>query len=147
MTPEQLAAIEARANAASKPPWRWDGSYDLCGKDGTADTYQWETSVLSIGHDGGCACRRSCQLEVEIADPDADFIAHARADVPDMAVEINRLWAVVAAADTIHHRHEHDDTCVLGLWGDCDWDDVCDHCEQDWPCLTHLALHPEEEDR
>lgn len=95
-----LDAIEARANAATPgPPWRW----------AVSDDRRW-VDVTARGHDRVIATTYDDDL--------AAFIAHARADVPDLVVEVRRLrednarkatWLVAAGrareqVNTLHDR-------------------------------------------
>lgn len=68
-----------RVNAATGGPWKEDRSSDGENFFGFS-TQEGYRSVLDIGHDGGCACRRSCELEIEISDSDRAFIAASRTD-------------------------------------------------------------------
>ena len=47
----------------------------------------------------------------------------------EAADEIERLSAIVAAVDALHHADDY------GNW--------CCGCEWMWPCPTHLAIHPD----
>lgn len=46
------------------------------------------------------------------------------------AAEIERLQAIVTTVDDLHSPRLAHDTCL-----------ACDH---NWPCPTHLLIHPEE---
>ena len=61
--------------------------------------------------------------------PDAEFIAHARADVPAL---VAALRAVVAI-----HRPVTVPGEVFGTWGEAK---QCEDCEQRWPCNTLDAI-------
>jgi hypothetical protein len=74
MTTEELAAIEARANAATAGPWR--GTKD---EGVQADA----TAVFETG----CECCTPSRL----SEADALFIAHARTDIPALVAEVRRL--------------------------------------------------------
>ena len=64
----RLDKIEARANAATEGPWNvFMGRIDHPGR-----------SLVAVAYDVGC-------------DEDAEFIAHARADVPDMAAALRAV--------------------------------------------------------
>jgi hypothetical protein len=55
---------------------------------------------------------------------------------PIVVCERETLRAVLDAIDALHHPHS-----AFG-------ERFCCHCaSQDWPCPTHLLLHPEEADR
>lgn len=66
-----LAAIKARAEAATPGPWAWGGDV-LFGRD------HWDGPLLATRVDGQRA-------------EDADFITHARADVEVLLAEVDRL--------------------------------------------------------
>lgn len=77
MTPDELAAIKARANAATEGPWTWASHT-------TADGDEWAVfdpadHALASNRDGWA--------------PDAEFIAHARSDVPALLAEVEQLKA------------------------------------------------------
>lgn len=79
MTPEQLDAIEARANAATPGPWTPSHHPN--------DPYHWavfdtDTRALTANR-GGCP-------------DDADFIAHAREDIATLLDEVVRLNDLLA---------------------------------------------------
>jgi hypothetical protein len=69
MTPERLAEIEARAEAATAEPWTASG-YDV---------YETRSAHGDVVAEAG------------LSGTDAEFIAHARVDVPDLVVEVRRL--------------------------------------------------------
>lgn len=76
MTPEQLDAIEARANAATPGPWRvWYSSTTIAAIE-AADRW------IVEGSDGHA---------IYIASADAAFIGAARTDVPALVAEVRRL--------------------------------------------------------
>lgn len=71
-----LARIEARANAATEGPW--DVASD-------ADTYLKPTDVVGPGEPG------ERFIICEYAGQDAEFIAHARADVPALVAALRAV--------------------------------------------------------
>lgn len=78
-----LDVIKQRAEAASAPPWSWQRSRAvpgelLCLRATTG-------AVVSGWSDIGGA------EGVSVGDADRAFIAHARADVPDLVAEVERL--------------------------------------------------------
>lgn len=75
MTPERLAEILERAEAATPGPWRIDGRRVVYERDG------WSEMVTPILH----------------VSADATFIAHARTDVPELVAEIERLRELYSA--------------------------------------------------
>jgi len=76
MTPEQLAAIRARADAATDGPWNATTDPSHFDFD-CVDSSEWSMYV-----------ERRC---------DRDFIAHARADIPALLDEVRRLQGQVEA--------------------------------------------------
>ena len=73
MTPERMAEIRAREQAASKGPWQYEFAFGVGGQD---------LGSLTLG---GYKPDRLIQEE------DGIFIAHARQDVPDLLDEVERL--------------------------------------------------------
>lgn len=114
MTDAELKAIEARANAASPGKWRWvvnPKSREIRLEGGTTvmDFVRWgmgsatprfETAGLMspamnfteaiVGREHHADWARA------LCHRDAEFIAHARADVPVLAAEVRRLRGLVA---------------------------------------------------
>ncbi|PAX88893.1 hypothetical protein CLM85_06330 [Streptomyces albidoflavus] len=82
LSPEYLAWIAARAEAATAGPWCTDG----------AEIYQGDEYV-SYAFWVGETCRAD---EADGGTVDAAFIAHARTDVPALLAEIERLRAELA---------------------------------------------------
>lgn len=86
MTDIDLDAIEARANAATEGPWwRREGHAEINGQN--------YAEVLIPGR---VECGSYCYggrstIEGDRLDADLAFIAHARADVPDLVAEVRRL--------------------------------------------------------
>lgn len=70
MTPERLAEIKARADAATKGPW----------KVAEQDLECWIAGPTVVQNQEGAFAR-----------PNAAFIAHAREDIPDLLAEVERL--------------------------------------------------------
>ena len=98
---KRLDEIEARTTAATEGPWNvFMGRIDHPGR-----------SLIAVAYDVGC-------------DEDADFIAHARTDVP----------ALVAVARYALSQHAPDG------WGNCG---PCDDAtgEDGWPCSTVREIH------
>lgn len=78
MTDEELAAVKARAEKATSGPWE---SYSVPGRNRSA---------------AGYAAVEVAETEVQVTRDvggwfDADFIAHARTDVPALVAEVARL--------------------------------------------------------
>ncbi len=76
MNEKELAEIEARAEAATPGPWEVDNDLSVFTKDGGHGT-PW-TLFDTVGNEGEDSSN-------------ADFIAHARQDVPALVAEVRRL--------------------------------------------------------
>jgi hypothetical protein len=84
MTNEELNAIEARAKAATEGPWRTRPTeHGDCAGIWHGD---WEHDSI-VQTDSGVYPPMM---------PDAEFIAHARSDVPALVEEVRRLRALAA---------------------------------------------------
>jgi hypothetical protein len=123
MTPERLTEIELRAAAATSGPWQmlsecppgehhhdWDEIWV-----GTSD----RATIAVVGE------------RYTAAPAEAEFIAHARTDVPDLVVEVRRLRAERDAALALHQPTEDQYT-----------DQWCAECGGGWECATVRALSP-----
>ncbi len=88
LTPEKLTEIEARCKAATGGPWY---AINIVVGDGGKRTgiYQTENASGSVAY-----CFRFSDDIV----PDAEFLAHARQDLPDCLAEIKRLWGLLSVA-------------------------------------------------
>lgn len=86
MNAEELAAIKARAEAASEGPW---AHYETQ----MADNWVMAggTGVLT----GTAVCEPTYQRK------DADFIAHSRTDIPALVAEVERLQKIIAEANWV----------------------------------------------
>ena len=105
MTPDLLAAIEARAHAATEGPWK-ASDFGYPGQD--------EPSSIIIHHgdfkwesiDGGefvAALPWDAQEAL-----DATFIAYARTDVPALLAHVRDLEARLGrVADELHHAEDN----------------------------------------
>ena len=100
----RLNEIEARANAATEGPWWADWRFT-----------DWEV-CCTVG-DHGLPALIASDADGE----DAEFIAHARTDVPDMS-------AALRAVLELHKRK-------VTMFNFATYDE-CEDCECDWPCPT-----------
>ena len=117
----RLNEIEARANAATEGPWELLGDGEYVSGPG----------ILVAPDDGG------------VTSADAEFIAHARTDVPWLLEQVDRRdkalekvlrlhpRVVVLHADPEFGRMEDDAIC-----GAC----IVNHEPADWPCPTVEAI-------
>lgn len=95
MDEERLAEIEARANAATPGPWEaGESAFDSSTGGG---------SCLGVFAPTKYSPRALLANEV-FDEADAAFIAHARADVPDLVAEMRRLRDTL---ERLVHRAEH----------------------------------------
>ena len=89
MTDDELAAIKARAEAATPGPWARDMGHI--------------STVCSLGPDGRVLAKfahfhRNGSWESTVQDDEnAAFIAHAREDIPALLAEAERLREIVRA--------------------------------------------------
>ena len=129
---KRLDEIEARANAATEGPWEWEGEakgeWEI-GANSLVPSRRPDDPVLyGYGYDAS---------GIEVKNPaDAEFIAHARTDVPallDALEKVLRLHprVVVLHADPEFGRMEDDAIC-----GAC----IVNHEPADWPCPTVEAI-------
>ena len=86
----RLNEIEARANAATEGPWEWEGEAKAeweIGANSLVPSRRPDDPVLyGYGYDAS---------GIEVKTPaDAEFIAHARTDMPDMAAALRAVLAV-----------------------------------------------------
>jgi hypothetical protein len=90
MTDSDLAAIAARCIAAT-PGWWWNES-------GTIHAPDWRPDAQS-----GSVCHPAHTFESNGIDwnADAEFIAHARQDVPALVAEITKLKRLLRPASTL----------------------------------------------
>ena len=77
LTDAYLDAIEQRANAATKGPWEMYRPHHASGFHSV------------IGGAGG-----TDNLADDVLEADAEFVAHARSDVPALVAEVRRLRAM-----------------------------------------------------
>ena len=94
----RLTEIEARANAATEGPWEWEGEakaeWEL-GANSLVPSRRPDDPVLyGYGYDAS---------GIEVKTPaDAEFIAHARTDVPDMAAALRAVLKLHRPGRTFH---------------------------------------------
>jgi hypothetical protein len=97
-----LDAIEARAEAATPGPWRQTTS-----KRGYRDVLQTPDSygdrmIAKIDQEAFIVSRRDARM-LRCPNADADFIAHARIDIPALVAELRAAREVVEAAQEEDH--------------------------------------------
>ena len=93
---DRLDEIQARANAATDGPWKIETHYGMSqSRRRQIVVPGWMTPIAVLGQ------------ENPYGDPDAEFIAHARTDVP-------RLVSALRAVLDLHkpmRMYEHEDSC------------------------------------
>jgi hypothetical protein len=80
MDRERVAEIEARAAKATPGPWRHEGRHVMALKVKTV-------AELPCGH----------VVHTRVDHRNAEFVAYARQDIPDLLAEVDRLAALVEA--------------------------------------------------
>lgn len=85
LTQSELDAIASREQAATKGPWQWREDYGSVSLHSlTAGPFQCIASADPCGHENS---------SISVDKADADFIEHARMDVPKLLAEVRRLGA------------------------------------------------------
>ena len=125
----RLDKIEARANAATEGPWEVNGpdrpwATISHGSDSILHAYEQHHPYCE-----GCECGDS-RSEVALSEEDADFIAHARTDVPAL---VEALRAVL----NLHFKAQP----IPAAFGTQEGGDYCVTCAEDWPCPTVETIH------
>lgn len=138
MTAEELARIKARAEAATKGPWRWslNQKYHEVRLEGGGGTVM---DFVRYGMGSGAPRLKRAGVMVRIEEfaeviagrehhadwakkvrhPDADFISSCREDVPALLAEIERLRGLIKAAEwSAYHETPRGDEGV------CPWCEV-----------------------
>ncbi len=91
-TTDQLAAIEARAEAATKGPWHVDGAPD-------------EAKYIVQYTSGGGVHVGTYVTDLVETDEDAEFIAHARTDIPALLAMVREQRAALDAVLNLANAH------------------------------------------
>lgn len=123
-TPLDLDAIEARAYAAAPLPW----SPLFADLDGEYVPLSWWMAYDDPEDPHG-------RFDWPQIQADAEFIAHARTDVPALVAALRKAEAQVAAVLALHTRgrDRYTEPNGGGLFYECDG------CDDDWPCVTVRA--------
>jgi hypothetical protein len=96
---DRLDEIRARAEAATPGPWRWRG---LLTAEGSEQTYAgYSQRVFRFTTDSldtsPTLVAETFDGHSDTAPPNAEFIAHARDDIPYLLAEVERLRAALAS--------------------------------------------------
>ena len=125
---ETLARIRKQANAATEGPWEVK-PYKGLAEDGDYVDSIVGSSQESIVYQLGCGC---CDIGLEVAHPDAEFIAASRTDVPWLLEQVELRDKALEAA-----LNEHPIGVFHSFAGDIQW---CDACDGPYPCPTVTAI-------
>ncbi len=109
MTPERIAEIKARCEAATEGPW---DSFDPCDRE--CATYCDPSGCK--GHETGKHLLQGPEAynfdaEIRVSVEDGAFIAHARQDLPDCIAEIERLQKFEQCTKCAHDYAHINATC------------------------------------
>ena len=138
---DHLNIIEQRANAATEGPWvrEWstpDQWWIIHGQPNPAkgDDRMVCPEVATLNHR-------------EDWTADAEFIAHARDDVPKLVAEVRRRMATEQRLRALHHpvpaptsQHYHCEPYECDRAGEGELRDECGECGRWCPCPTIVAL-------
>ena len=113
----RLNEIEARTNAATEGPWV---TYTV--------TPHMGSEVLTAPREGEDYGDYVVPEYIDM--DDAEFIADARTDVPDMA-------AALRAVLNLHFKAQP----IPAAFGTQEGGDYCVTCAEDWPCPTVETIH------
>ena len=127
MTQEQLDAIQERVDATTEGPW------EQCGRgiDGGPSSI---TEVVTLDVECMGYCYGGTGLGVQ-NEAEAEFIDHARQDVPALLAEVERLRTRAALADAMIDRVARDTAAKEPFTSRRQWEDL-PHDER-----THLRAH------
>ena len=141
MTTERLDEIEARANAATQGPWEWHPYMGSGATLAKPNHHFHEVNILKTTDDWPPVAA------------DAEFIAAARTDVPQLVAALRAVLArhrpvsYAATANCGLVLYEVCPTChdkagvhPCGCWRDEDQIHICAECNKTWPCATAEAI-------
>lgn len=121
MTPGELAAIAARANAATEGPWipsKADGSW-------------------GVHYPGNvCAGPRPQIITTGANSANTQFIAHAREDIPALLAVLRDRNNTIAKVRAVHQPRVNSTSAL--------WPKPLCTCNSTYPCATIAALDPQE---
>lgn len=117
-----LDAIKTRAEAATKGPWAYDGSY--VETVAPFDLHRFDAMSETVAR-------------IDLLDEDGEFIAAARTDIPALIAEVERLRGIV---DRVRELHPYEVIELHESHGEEAW---CPECQFHYPCQTIRAMETE----
>lgn len=121
---DRLDEITARADAATERPWEIETHYGMSqSRRRQIVVPGWMTPIAVLGQ------------ENPYGDPDAEFIAASRTDVPELVEAVRRRDAALRAVLDLHKPEKFTDS-----------EDTCSGCDigtldpPTWPCQTVRAV-------
>ncbi len=90
VTGNWLADIKARCEAATEGPWAWDGGEGDVRVGIACDEHDAPISGYIVDGENAAYAEEVCWIEND-SSANAEFIAHAREDIPTLLAEVERL--------------------------------------------------------
>lgn len=104
MSEPDIEAIRARKDAATPGPWEWDTEDGECLRSlSVTDREYGEFGSLLASYPRAVVMGYPCRPGTGFAEydgADAEFIAHARTDIPDLLEAVDRLRSMLIDAET-----------------------------------------------
>jgi hypothetical protein len=98
-----LDEIRGRLAAASPGPWRWDEEFGAAGDQDLALTNEAGTEIVGAYNDHCCSFR----IPPSVQDNDAEFIAHAPADVARLLAAVDAVESLAKYLDGLAEGDKH----------------------------------------
>lgn len=111
----RLDAIQARKDAATPGPWRWDENFGESHDTGLALTNEAGAEIVGAYNHHCCSFRDDPSVE----DDDAEFIANAPTDIQDLLDLARKQQAAIDAAHPIIRDLIDPDGCSFDHHGGC----------------------------
>lgn len=121
MTEEQLAAIEAQADAATPAPW-----VPVIGGSLQYPSHEiWSEKSRALSGDKGVIgpwCNYDCDHSIAARAEDVLFMASARSNVPALVAEARRLRALMKRVEWSRQEDPHWTSCPWGCIVKTNWE-------------------------
>ncbi len=142
---ERLAEIQARTDKATPGPWLCGGG-DTIGlgiENHSPGSFSYDIELATVSfqrdreHDAQRSRKRGVEVTLGTTEADAQFIAHARQDVPWLLAQVARLQAALKQAKALHQPRDGEQECPRCL--------ASGHyrINETAPCETYRALDGE----